>query len=177
MKSIKTPLELFGDLFEALHVSDLWSDGKMISDAIPLFPAVDILNNYHSQKNIPDFDLKDFFLSHFIVKAKPDTQFIADTTKSPEEHIHALWSVLLRPPDENEGDSSRLSLPNPYIVPGGRFNEIYYWDSYFTMLGLKIHENFITIESMLDNFAWLIETYGFIPVSYTHLTLPTNREV
>ena len=25
----------------------------------------------------------------------------------------------------------------PYVVPGGRFSEIYYWDSYFTMLGLE----------------------------------------
>ena len=33
--------------------------------------------------------------------------------------------------------SSRLPLPHRYVVPGGRFTEMYYWDSYFTMLGLK----------------------------------------
>ena len=32
--------------------------------------------------------------------------------------------------------SSLLPLPRPYVVPGGRFRELYYWDSYFTMLGL-----------------------------------------
>ena len=32
--------------------------------------------------------------------------------------------------------SSLLPLPKPYVVPGGRFREVYYWDSYFTMLGL-----------------------------------------
>ena len=31
---------------------------------------------------------------------------------------------------------SLLPLPKPYVVPGGRFREVYYWDSYFTMLGL-----------------------------------------
>ncbi|MEJ7664338.1 MAG: trehalase family glycosidase [Hymenobacter sp.] len=33
--------------------------------------------------------------------------------------------------------SSLLPLPRPYVVPGGRFREMYYWDSYFTMLGLR----------------------------------------
>ena len=32
--------------------------------------------------------------------------------------------------------SSLLPLPYPFVVPGGRFGEMYYWDSYFTMLGL-----------------------------------------
>ena len=30
-----------------------------------------------------------------------------------------------------------LYLPNPYVVPGGRFNEMYGWDSYFILLGLE----------------------------------------
>jgi Neutral trehalase len=56
-----------------------------------------------------------------------------------------------------------LPLPHPYIVPGGRFREIYYWDSYFTMLGLKESGEVQTIENMIDNFAYLIQTYGHIP--------------
>jgi alpha,alpha-trehalase len=34
-----------------------------------------------------------------------------------------------------EGDSA-LPLDKPFVVPGGRFREMYYWDSYFTLLGL-----------------------------------------
>jgi alpha,alpha-trehalase len=56
-----------------------------------------------------------------------------------------------------------LPLPNPYIVPGGRFGEIYYWDSYFTMLGLKESGRADMIENMVKNFAYLINTYGHIP--------------
>ncbi len=48
-------------------------------------------------------------------------------------------------------------------MPGGRFTEVYYWDSYFTMLGLKEHNEIITIENMIDNFAFLIKKYGHIP--------------
>ena len=54
-------------------------------------------------------------------------------------------------------------MPKPYIVPGGRFGEIYYWDSYFTMLGLRTAGKEGMIENMLDNFAYLIDTHGFIP--------------
>jgi alpha,alpha-trehalase len=54
-------------------------------------------------------------------------------------------------------------LPHPYIVPGGRFREIYYWDSYFTMLGLQEDGQTEIIKNMIDNFSWLIENYGFIP--------------
>jgi alpha,alpha-trehalase len=47
---------------------------------------------------------------------------------------------------------SLIPLPYPYIVPGGRFQEIYYWDSYFTMLGLSVSGRFDLIENMVDNF-------------------------
>ncbi|WP_134614128.1 alpha,alpha-trehalase TreA, partial [Pseudomonas aeruginosa] len=51
----------------------------------------------------------------------------------------------------------------PYVVPGGRFREVYYWDSYFTMLGLAESGQHQRVRDMLDNFAYLIDTYGHIP--------------
>jgi alpha,alpha-trehalase len=56
-----------------------------------------------------------------------------------------------------------LPLPQPYIVPGGRFRGLYYWDSYFTMLGLRVSGENELIRHMVDNFAYLIDTYGHIP--------------
>ena len=52
------------------------------------------------------------------------------------QHIDALWPVLTREPATHPAKSSLLPLPHAYVVPGGRFVEMYYWDSYFTMLGL-----------------------------------------
>ena len=78
-------------------------------------------------------------------------------------HIKNLWNVLRRDADSSVNGSSLLALPNPYIVPGGRFGEIYYWDSYFTMLGLKESGRADMIENMVKNFAYLINTYGHIP--------------
>jgi alpha,alpha-trehalase len=79
------------------------------------------------------------------------------------EHIDALWKVLERKPEDQRPYSSRLALPQRYVVPGGRFNEIYYWDSYFTMLGLEQSGRHDLTTSMLDNFAWLIGQFGHIP--------------
>jgi alpha,alpha-trehalase len=59
--------------------------------------------------------------------------------------------------------SSLLPLPRPFVVPGGRFREIYYWDSYFTMLGLLTSGRRDLTEDMVSDFAHLIDTYGLIP--------------
>ena len=59
--------------------------------------------------------------------------------------------------------SSLLPLPHAYVVPGGRFREIYYWDSYFTMLGLEQSDRHDLVDSMVRDFAYLIDTYGHIP--------------
>jgi alpha,alpha-trehalase len=80
-----------------------------------------------------------------------------------EAHIDALWPVLTRSPDEPVPGSSLLPLPYRYVVPGGRFQEIYYWDSYFTMLGLEESGRHDLTVDMVRNFAWLIDRYGHVP--------------
>jgi alpha,alpha-trehalase len=53
-----------------------------------------------------------------------------------------------------------LYLPNPYIVPGGRFNEMYGWDSYFILLGLESDHKEALAKGIVDNFLFEIEHYG-----------------
>src|SRR5207253_2183492 len=71
--------------------------------------------------------------------------------------------VLTRQPDAPDAHTSLIALPNEYVVPGGRFREVYYWDSYFTMLGLIQSGRTDLVAHMLDNFAYLIATVGHIP--------------
>ena len=78
-------------------------------------------------------------------------------------HIDRLWDQLTRRPESVPPYSSLLPLPQPYVVPGGRFREIYYWDSYFTMLGLKESGRQDLLEGMVRDFAYLIDTYGHVP--------------
>lgn len=59
----------------------------------------------------------------------------------------------------NEG---LLYLPNRYVVPGGRFNEMYGWDSYFIILGLVADKRADLARGMIENFFFEIENYGSI---------------
>ncbi len=53
-----------------------------------------------------------------------------------------------------------LYLPHPYVVPGGRFNEMYGWDSYFILLGLEADHHAALAKDIVDNFLFEIEHYG-----------------
>jgi alpha,alpha-trehalase len=55
-----------------------------------------------------------------------------------------------------------LYLPNPYVVPGGRFNEMYGWDSYFIQVGLLTDGETALAKNMIDNFLYQIDHYGKI---------------
>lgn len=54
-------------------------------------------------------------------------------------------------------------MKNPVIVPGGRFREFYYWDSYWIIRGLLFSEMYQTAKGMLENFLSIINRFGFIP--------------
>lgn len=161
--NIDTLDKVYGQLFTDLHQSGLFPDGKVISDAIPQQSPEVILVAYHKAKQHSDFDLNAFFKQYFVVPKTNDTSFQADPSKSAEEHVRSLWQYLSRPADKKIKGSSLLPLPNSYLVPGGRFNEVYYWDSYFSMLGMMIHGQEDLVKSILDNFCWLIDTLGHIP--------------
>ena len=59
-------------------------------------------------------------------------------------------------------DEGLLYLPNPYVVPGGRFNEMYGWDSYFILLGLVADKRTDLAKGIIENFFFEIENYGSI---------------
>jgi len=158
----KTPRQLFPGLFEAVQSSDIFPDNKTFVDCTPKYAPSLIMKAYNEQLGKRGFDLKEFVLTNFAVPAATHA-FQTDIEDGIRKHIDTLWQVLQRKPDAASKLSSLAALPNPYIVPGGRFREIYYWDSYFTMLGLQESKQTKVISNMIDNFAYLIDTYGFIP--------------
>ncbi|WP_306110194.1 alpha,alpha-trehalase TreF [Roseivirga thermotolerans] len=151
------------ELFTDLHASGQWADGKEISDAYAIEDPANILAIYRQEKNHPNFDLKTFFNNYFVSAQSQGKEYQSDSSLPVEDHIERLWSVLAREPDNEEYFSTLIPLPYPYVVPGGRFNEIYYWDSYFTMLGLVESGRTDMVEHMVKNFAYMIENFGFIP--------------
>jgi alpha,alpha-trehalase len=80
-----------------------------------------------------------------------------------EAHIQRIWPLLTRAAIVPPAYSSLLFVPKPYVVPGGAFQEFYYWDSYFTMLGLIPDGHADLASDLVADFSYLIETYGHIP--------------
>lgn len=157
------PDNVYGELFKEVQLQKVFADGKTFVDCTPKRKVKDILNDYNIQKQKSDFDLKKFVSDNFdLPKALPALNYIQQE-KDIAAHINNLWSVLTRQPDAKQEGSSLLPLPYSYVVPGGRFKEMYYWDSYFTMLGLKESKQYVLLENMVKNFAYLIDTYGHIP--------------
>jgi alpha,alpha-trehalase len=57
-------------------------------------------------------------------------------------------------------EAGLLYLPHPYVVPGGRFNEMYGWDSFFIEMGLLRDGRLMLAKDMVDNFLYEIREYG-----------------
>ncbi|QDA59898.1 alpha,alpha-trehalase TreA [Hymenobacter jejuensis] len=160
-----SPRQLYPGLFEAVQLTHVYPDNKTFVDALPKQSPAQIMKAYAEQKGKPDFDLRQFVQAYFTAPAAANGQYKSNITGGIRRHVDTLWTVLQRRQDDTAAlrYSSLLPLPHPYIVPGGRFREVYYWDSYFTMLGLKESKRTPVIRNMVDNFAYLIDKLGFIP--------------
>ncbi len=156
-----SPDKVYGELFRDVQLTRVFPDSKTFVDCVPKRDPKAILADYNQQKG-PKFDLKKFVDDNFDLPKIPQLNYIT-REKDVVMHIKNLWNVLRRESDSAQNGSSLLPLPYAYIVPGGRFREVYYWDSYFTMLGLKESGETAMIENMVKNFAYMVDTYGHIP--------------
>lgn len=159
-----TPGDRYQELFKAVQTQGIFEDSKSFVDCVPREHTPEyILNEYRHQCGAAEFDLADFVKTHFLLPIVPASDYISDPDRSIKLHIDQLWAVLTRLPKAHPAHSSLLPLPYAYVVPGGRFTELYYWDSYFTMLGLAASGRKNLLRDMANNFGYLIDTYGHIP--------------
>ena len=157
------PVRDLGALYHDVQMARVFEDSKTFADAVPRQAPTELVAIYAAKKGGEGFSIAAFARDHFEIPAAIGGTFVTDTSRSMEDHIRDLWPVLTRPADSARAHSTLLPLPQSYVVPGGRFREVYYWDSYFTMQGLVVSGRTDLVRSMLDNFAWLIETVGHIP--------------
>ncbi|MFQ3663530.1 MAG: alpha,alpha-trehalase TreF [Chloroflexaceae bacterium] len=148
-------IQTSGPLFEAVQQSRIFSDSKIFTDSLPKTDPDLIMQLFEGM-------LARFVYEHFELPPARSSGF---GPKVPlEEHIDKLWKTLTREPDDNLSPfSTQIALPYQYIVPGGRFRESYYWDTYFTAEGLVASGRADLLVSMIKNFADLIDRYGHIP--------------
>lgn len=151
------------ELFKQIQLSGIFEDSKTFVDCVPKRPLDEINTKFWALNITESYDLKAFVLDNFEVPENKKNGFVSDTSKTMIQHVTDLWPVLTRQPDQVNNQSSLIPLPHSYIVPGGRFREIYYWDSYFTMEGLMISGQEEIAVNMVNNFSFLIDSIGFIP--------------
>lgn len=164
-ESIASPADLYGSLFKHVQLRRIFADGKSFVDAAPRRPAEEIVRHYHANPPRDDAALRAFVDRNFIVplEGADDPGQSIKAAKPLIEHIQSLWDQLARPPVVPVAGSSALAFGGHHVVPGGRFREIYYWDSYFTMLGLKVDQRDDLIEGMINGFVGLVEDHGHVP--------------
>lgn len=155
------PHQEYPELFHAVQTQKVFADSKTFPDCIPLISADKIDSCFKSEMSITGFKLNDFVETYFIEPSNAPAAYKSDTTLDVSRHINLLWQELTVQVEKDTG--SLLAVPFTYVVPGGRFQELYYWDSYFTMLGLAESGRTESVEFLVKNFAWLIDNYGFIP--------------
>ncbi len=159
----KSPNAVYGALFQRVQLTRVFPDGKTFADAVPRGTLQAIMAAFAEADPHSRDELRAFVGHHFAVPSPTLAVQAGAPRPTLQAYIKALWAKLERRPQPvTEGDSA-LYLPEPYVVPGGRFREIYYWDSYFTMLGLAHDGRGDLVEAMLHNFESLVERFGHIP--------------
>jgi alpha,alpha-trehalase len=156
-----SPADLFGPLLAEVQLRRLFPDGKSFVDAVPRRAVGEILSAFETLEP-GDHDLHAFVQEHFELPA-PAQVHSAHGETDVRQYIRSLWPELIRESHQSPAHASLLPLDAPYLVPGGRFVELYYWDSYFSLLGLVRDGHEALARSMVDGFTDLIERYGHIP--------------
>ena len=158
------PSQTLGELFRTVELAHVFPDSKTFADRVPKENPARIVAAYEAARGQPSFDLRKFVDAHFSAPRHEARQYVSDPKQTVVAHIDTLWNVLRRDPDPVASAwSSLLPLPASYVVPGGRFDEVYYWDSYFIMLGLAASGRHDLTRDELENFAALIDRYSHIP--------------
>ncbi len=157
----KSPDERLGALFRAAQLNNIHGDGMTFVNLVPNAKLRKIVKAYEKEAVEPGFNLQVFIAQHFKEYRAATEEAAALDTSDPEQYIRELWPGLTR--SANKAVGSLIPLPHPYIVPGGRFQEQFYWDSYFVMLGLEAQGLYTLTDGIMANFVFMFRKFGFIP--------------
>ncbi|CAF0707031.1 unnamed protein product [Brachionus calyciflorus] len=157
-------------------------DSKSIVDRATKKPVDEVLN---ALDNLDEFIIDDIQKFSDIFLHSPGIEIeranLTDWKEEPEilsklkseelknffKAVNSIWLDLYKKFDSNTlypgCVSSHLPMKHSFIVPGGRFIEMYYWDTYWTIEGLLVCDMFKTAREMIENFIHFIDLYGFIP--------------
>lgn len=177
----------YGKLLHTIQMASLYHDSKTFVDMKMKFTQNETLRLFEDMMSRTHDNPSRLDLERFVNETfdPPGSEFEAwdptDWKQSPSflknisdpafqewgSELNHLWKSLGRKmKDEvklNQEHYSIIYVPHPVIVPGGRFREFYYWDSYWIVRGLLLSEMYETVRGMLGNFVSIVERMGLIP--------------
>ena len=173
-----------GPILQAVQDANLYVDSKYFVD-MPLKqdPVTTLRDFYQLGDKIKDINiLREFVDEHFdepgheLIETYPDDwvpfphgfQAIEDyKLRRWALHLHRIWRDLCRRVKEDvrihQERYSLLYVPHSFIIPGGRFREFYYWDTFWILKGLLFSEMYDTAKGVILNLAYMVEHHGFVP--------------
>ena len=172
-----------GDILHAVQMAKIFDDAKTFVDMRMRYTQEHIQNNFKALGAKPTKAQLDTFVEQNFDEAGNDLeQFnpkdwvehprnlkrIKDKTlRSWAYDLNKLWKSLGRTVSadarKHSERSSLIVVDNPFIVPGGRFREYYYWDSYWILNGILVCGMNSTAKGMIENYIELVRRYGFVP--------------
>lgn len=156
------PSALLPDLFQRYSLVADDPDMKALVDASPRAEVETVMDAYRREQPHSAAEIRDFVNRWLKLPVGTVSCGTTDRSASLMAHINGLWRSLVRRDTCACADISRIALPARYVVPGGRFRECYYWDTLFTVAGLRFHDRELCTE-IVRNLAFLIDEFGFVP--------------
>ncbi|EZP50030.1 trehalase family glycosidase [Sphingomonas sp. RIT328] len=158
---VASPAELYGPLLVEVQLARIFEDGKTFVDAVPLRAPHEIREAF-SELPPGEAPLRRFVAENFRLPAAARVH-AAHGERDLRGYLRSVWPDLCHDGGAQAAGGSLLPVTGVHPVPGGRFAELYYWDSYFTILGL-IRDGFERIAAeTVEAFGELLTTYGRIP--------------
>lgn len=177
----------YGEILHTVQLAVPFEDRKTYVDLPLKLPRQVVKDNFaalmtNTSHNPSVDDIKQFLAINFGERGeeltiwepddwKPYPHFLSyiqdDLLRQFGLELNALWKELGKRIStavrDNPDRYSLVYLPNPVILPGGRFLELYYWDTYWIIRGLIHCEMMQSVKGMLQDFLLLLNAYGYVP--------------
>jgi len=176
-------------LLQTINIANLFVDPKTFVDKPTSQPPSSVLSSFNSLNNNAPQNATFDQLTQFVdtsfsgegteLEALPlpgftdSPAFLGNVSdglvKAFTQTVHGFWTQLVRGTNSStlcdgvQCESSLIPLNHTFVVPGGRFREQYYWDSFWIVEGLLESELFSVVNDTLQNFMDELDTIGFIP--------------
>jgi alpha,alpha-trehalase len=183
-----SPIFTTGKLLHTIQMSNLYQDSKTFVDMTTRLSEQEVLSNFDklllcagetpSREQLSLFVEENFFeVGYDLVKVEPkdwheSAPFLSHVTDDRlvnfGRFLNCKWRSLLRSFDGSKvsgrrGATTALCTKNSFIVPGGRFIEYYYWDTFWIVEGLLSSGMVHTTRGIIENFLDIVKTHGFVP--------------